>query len=315
MLDLNILGDPHLDRSFVHGVPLARRGDREKMVWDQFEASVSSPGSLHVNLGDIFDKAIVSYDTVLKAYMIYAASATANPESEFVILRGNHDLLRDLTRKSAYDMLKQLLKPYSSIHFVESVPLRIGQLAFVGFDPITPAGELLGEDLRGCDTIFGHWDIDSFGQVVSNLIPTQRIAELGIGKAITGHVHKPSHFERDGVEVTVFGSMQPYAHGQEINDNLYITLSLTEALGRTDLANKCVRITLEADEVLDQQIDCLQLTLQRKAANVDAPPEVELGEFNMVNFFQEAFSEVGLTNTMSERVLEEYERRHLVGAD
>ena len=43
-------GDAHLGKPFIHGVPLHRRGDREKMLWADFERSVSQTSAdIHVN--------------------------------------------------------------------------------------------------------------------------------------------------------------------------------------------------------------------------------------------------------------------------
>ncbi|WP_204307606.1 hypothetical protein, partial [Enterobacter hormaechei] len=53
-------------------------------------------------------------------------------------------------------------------------------------------------------TAYGHWDVDPRSPS-HNLIPTKELAALGITKAYTGHVHLPSTFKRDGVEVEVVG--------------------------------------------------------------------------------------------------------------
>ena len=57
-MDFTLLGDPHLGRTFVHGVPLHRRGEREVMMWRNFAQSLSNVTTpLHICLGDLFDRA------------------------------------------------------------------------------------------------------------------------------------------------------------------------------------------------------------------------------------------------------------------
>ena len=43
---IELLGDAHLGKPFIHGVPLHRRGDREKMVWADFERSISDTSAV-----------------------------------------------------------------------------------------------------------------------------------------------------------------------------------------------------------------------------------------------------------------------------
>ena len=73
-----LLGDPHLGRKFVTGVPLDRRGDREKMQMEQFEDEVIGipPGRhFHVCMGDLFDKHTVDNKWVDFAYETYRQAA------------------------------------------------------------------------------------------------------------------------------------------------------------------------------------------------------------------------------------------------
>src|SRR4029078_2818152 len=87
-----LLGDPHLGRTFVHGVPLHRRGEREAMLWRDFAQSLSNVTThLHICLGDLFDRAAVSYHTIVSAARLYMHAAAKFPETKFIILRGNHD--------------------------------------------------------------------------------------------------------------------------------------------------------------------------------------------------------------------------------
>jgi hypothetical protein len=61
-------------------VPLHRRGDREKMVWADFERSVSETSAdIHINLGDLLDRPVVPYDVIVRAARIYAQRPSITP--------------------------------------------------------------------------------------------------------------------------------------------------------------------------------------------------------------------------------------------
>ena len=47
-MTVNTIGDPHLGRSFKTGVPLHRLGDREAMVWKEFERQLGLPADLTI---------------------------------------------------------------------------------------------------------------------------------------------------------------------------------------------------------------------------------------------------------------------------
>ena len=119
---ITLMGDAHLGRSFIHGVALSRRGEREEMVWRDFAANLAAakPG-LHVSMGDLFDKAIVPYEVIARAAKLYRQAAEAKPQTRFVVLRGNHDVRRDLEKISAFDLFALLVRDIPTI-FVVSGP-------------------------------------------------------------------------------------------------------------------------------------------------------------------------------------------------
>src|ERR1700676_3269686 len=94
---IKILGDPHIAKVFTNNVPLHRRGEREKMVWLQFERGLHPEGAdCHVMTGDLFDRAIVQYEALMRAASLYRVAASSYPNTTFVVMRGNHDASRDL---------------------------------------------------------------------------------------------------------------------------------------------------------------------------------------------------------------------------
>lgn len=308
---IETLGDPHLGRSFIHGVPLHRRGDREARVWADFTDSVTNTeADVHVNMGDLFDKAYVSYDVIMRAAQVYIEAATNNPHCSFVILKGNHDWVRDLDRHSAFDMFAAIVEHMQNIFIVSNRWQFMGELAFFAWHPTILAADNIPipEDGVGPTVAFGHWDVESFGGNGENLIPTKQLAEAGFTHAYTGHIHKEDEFERDGVYVKRVGSMQPYAHGEESNDDLYVTLTKAELTDQT-LHDMCVRVILEPGEILDEEVDCLQLTIKKLDDEDDEMPAVVLGDFDMEKMFRQAFSDV--TPEITENLLQQFNMKRL----
>lgn len=305
---MKLLGDPHLGRSFIHGVPLDRRGEREMKQFNQFHADILTPGGdLHVCMGDLFDKAIVSYSTILNTALAYAQASKRNPQTMYVILKGNHDWLRDLEKPSAFDMFARLVAQLPNVKIVDEY-WSLQDKGFIAWHPTIPSIEMVGHLNRSVAVALGHWDIESYGGDDLNLIPTKAMAERGITHAFTGHIHKPQQFTRDGVEVNVVGSMQPYAHGEENDDSLYQTVTKKELLESPVGAfrNKCLRVRLAPGELFDVEVDCLQLTVQKENGK-DEPIEVQLGDFDMITLFAEAFKSAGVSDETTKRMLEQYE--------
>lgn len=306
-MNIKYLGDPHLGKSFTNGVPLARRGERERMQWNDFTTSLMEVEGIDVHccLGDLFDRTVVPYVVILQAALAYRVAAKTNPETFYIILRGNHDANRDLTLKSAYDVFAELLYDVENLRVLTGKPYQIGMVAFFPWQPVTTAEDFLRDYSPNIHVAVGHWDVSGDSD---NLIPTKMMAELGIKKAVTGHVHLPHTFTRDGVDVTVVGSMQPYAHGEDPEEKLYITIPL-ESLPYCprDLKNMCVRIDLEAGQKLEQEIDCLQLTVRRADA-VEGDLTVTLGDFDMRSLFGEAFDEEQVPQHIRQQIIDRWSK-------
>jgi DNA repair exonuclease SbcCD nuclease subunit len=304
-----VLGDTHLGRTFINNVPLHRRGDREEMVWQQFERELDPEGKpCHVHMGDLFDKALVPLETISKAAQLYNEIAWHNPTTTFFILQGNHDASKDLERVSAFRLFQLLVERMPNIAVV-TVPRVWENMLFLPYDPVKSAEELMRGVLsyrESHEVAFGHWDVDARSSEF-NLVPCDLLAQAGVTRALTGHVHKPDRFTRDGVDVTVVGSMQPYAFGEQINEDLYIDLSLDEALSRDDLKNKVVRVTLKKGETLTETIDCLGLQVRREE-EVDEKLDVNLGEFSINKLFEETLKDYPLPQDIEERIRTQWQR-------
>jgi predicted phosphodiesterase len=291
-ITFEIMGDPHLGRRFVDGVPLARRGEREASIRKDFRDSLMAGrgAGYHVNLGDTFDRVVVDYDTLRFAIQSYHEAIRANPETAYVVLRGNHDINRDLQGTSAFDLFADAISPEARA--VEGLPYFQSGAAFFGWHPTRGAGELAAElQTDQASIAFGHWDTDPRSGT-HNLCPTRILRDRGVTVAYTGHIHQPARFTREGLVVIQVGSLQPYAHGE---GDTYLTVTLSELREDPSLAlswkDKVVRILVPEGESVPPGLlpDCLQLSVERQVLkqhpDAEINGEVSLGTFNLTEIF------------------------------
>jgi DNA repair exonuclease SbcCD nuclease subunit len=266
------------------------------MVWADFLDAIRDPAldfDYHICLGDLFDKWVVPFDLILDVASQYRAAATERPNARFFILKGNHDWTRDLTRRSAFDVFAALVEGVPNITIVTDV-LEVDGLVLYPWHPLWDAKDKLAK--ASGNILFGHFDTE-FGE--HNMVPTK----LHFDRIYTGHVHKPDRFTRDGTEVVIVGSLQPYAHGEEINDDLYVTLRADQLAEAGNLTNKCVRIVGPCDE----EVDCLQITFKQEKSTDDGQLDsVTLGDFDMERLFAVAFAEAGVSAERTADVLGQY---------
>lgn len=309
---VQLIGDPHLDRKFRHGVPVDRLGDRERMQRDLFKDLLMNPGApISVCMGDLFDKFVVSPTIVLFAAETYRAAAKANPDVVYVVIRGNHDGSRDSTLRSSFDLFERLVSDIENVIVASDAPEVVTydgrmSLAFLGWHPFASAAEVVQELASGSPeasfhAVFGHWDVDDFGGENPNLIPAAELSEI-TSLVVNGHVHMPEIRKIGALVVWNTGSMMPYAHGEDLTGETYRTVKLAEAKQLAESGaskNMCLRIDLEADEELDFEIDCLQIQVRRRVTELDEV-QTEFGDFDMKNLFDEVFAENGVRSDTSE---------------
>lgn len=316
---IGIIGDVHLGKRFEVGVPLNRRGERERMVLNQFRAELDQLDEVDclVQVGDIFDKFRVPYEVIVETSDAIELRARRHLDKQIFIMRGNHDASRDLEKVSAFDILRKLLVHQNNVVFITDESVNKGawnasksagaSLGFAPWHPLKTARELV-EELHPCDVIFGHWDVIDFNNDNPNLIPIGALAER-TKQVFTGHDHSRRELEFGDLKVTVTGSLQPYSHAEDPNGDLYVTmtkLAFDQMQHPEMLKNKCVRILLEEGETLPDDLDCLQLTAKRLNSIEDEEIEVELGDFNMEALFTEAFKEQAITDDVASEFLEKF---------
>jgi DNA repair exonuclease SbcCD nuclease subunit len=263
---VHLIGDPHLGKAFEVGVSLARRGEREKSQMADFKKELAVSAHIIVMVGDLFDHPYVSYSVVGAAEKAVKEAVLARPNVTFVMMAGNHDMPRNITAVGAFDDFKARLDGrYPNLHILTK-PRLIGKVAFFPWEWNRRADDQV-DDIKGAfELAVGHWDLSLFEGKDTHLAP---VARLGQHVEIwSGHYHKPGRYTVRGREVDCTGSLQPYSHSEDPSETRYVTLTRADALARTDLKDKCVRVILSPGEDLPE-IDALQLTHIRSKPLVD----------------------------------------------
>jgi len=274
--NVEVLGDPHLGRRFKTGVPLHRVGEREASVWRDFENSLfDATKPFHVMMGDLFDKFVVPPEVVLRAADTYYNAAHQNPGTTYIVLMGNHDVSRDTSKGSSFDLFAALVDRVSNIVVVKDAPVTRDRFGFVPYSAFTPTADLVAELPDDLEAVFGHWDIQDWGG--DNVIPTAVLSQKNIPLAISGHDHLARDERFHGVDVIVTGSMQPYTHAEDDCGYLYVTVHL-EDLEVMDVSGKNVRVLLREGETLPADLDCLSLTAKRDVSEDDTI-EIDASEY------------------------------------
>lgn len=311
--ELAILGDPHMGRVFKTGVSLSRRGDRERSQHKTFIDSLNTfpeTVSTHICMGDLFDAFRVPEEVILDVANAYRSAASRNPQVVYVVLPGNHDLSRDSSKKSSFEVFRELLKDVSNIR----IPLETTVINNIGLVPWHPfhSSEEMAKPLEGkhLDFVCGHWDFLVFGENTENAIPYQTLANI-CTKVITGHYHKRGVHtvvnNNVSFEVLVSGSMQPYAHGEDIFNEMYQTLAkdqvllLLETHGPDHFKNVCLRVEIDSEDTPVEDINCLALTHKRLAKTQNASLEVNVDNFDLQQVFSHACKQNNVSKELRDR--------------
>jgi len=262
---VHLIGDPHMGKKFENGVPLDRRGDREKRQMLRLQINLSKECDFNVMVGDLFDHPHVGYSVVLDVANAYIDQARAYPETTFIAMAGNHDLPRNLGVVGAFDVFEKLVSREPNIEVLRQ-PLSLeGALVFFPWEWNRSAiDQLDGLDKHPkrseFEAVIGHWDLQSYGGDDSHMAPTKALKEA-LSPNITiysGHYHVPGTYG----DVHCTGSMEPYSHAEDPDGEIYITVTLDELEGM-DVTNKCVRVLLAEGEEMPVGLDCLALTAKR----------------------------------------------------
>lgn len=329
-----LIGDPHLGKDFLNGVPLNRRGERElhqrKTFLQELSAPERHPGlKTVIIMGDLFDKFKISNNVLVQTYEALQYAAHNFPKVNYLILMGNHDISRNTELVSSFDILALMFEEYSNVYFIKentwfrtsgimnNLYLLCPYSAFKTAEESILATKDYVQIDRGmvttplqCQAVFGHWDVESFGGEGHNLLPYKFLAKI-TKEIYTGHIHTPDMFKIDHegnksvhattATVTVVGSMLPYSHGEDPQGNFYVTKTLEEynlAIKNDPDAfkDKALRLLLKPDEVQPEEISALQISYKYVDAQQVEQVEVSIEDFS----FEKIFNEVMVENEVPE---------------
>lgn len=286
----HLIGDPHAGKKFETGVPLHRRGEREKHQMERFRRELAEPCDYNVCVGDLFDHPYVSYSVTLSVAAAYIEAALRTPETIFIALAGNHDLSRNLSVAGAFDAFEKMVAGVANI-FVVRKPCAIGEMALFPWEWGVPAVEQLkGLTLGPAMVAIGHFDLRSYGGDDSHLAPVDELNALGITEIYSGHYHLPGDYDVASGLVHCTGSMEPYSHAEDPAGEMYVTLTLAEAMDGRDLNDKNVRLILEEGEEVPYDLDCMALTFKRSMEHTEQLQTMGTADFDWRGIMEEALS-------------------------
>lgn len=303
------IGDPHLGRRFITGVPSHRLYEREETQYAELERLLNPSDPLidHiVIMGDLFDRFVVSPTVVLRAIELLKAASEANSHIEYFVIPGNHDMTKDTTKKSSYQLFYEVfcfdkaipevnrnvsfntsMLHYIYPDYVGNPDLWVG-LYFEAYNAFKLAEyemEISDHYARSPKKIsFGHWDsVDIIGAGYTPSAELLKASDL----VVSGHEHtyKESFYPTHPDTPVLFtGSLQPYSHAEDPDKEKYMTVK-AEDLSNYDLSKdfkyKCLRIECTPSFAPTEAIECLSLSFKvivpetTQTASNEKPEETE----------------------------------------
>lgn len=313
-ITLSVIGDVHLGRVFRTGVPKHRLGEREKMVQDQFLELLKRKSDYCVIVGDLFDKVRVSNSCLNYCIDAIEQASKENPNTKYIILSGNHDMSKDTSRVSSFQLLEKYFltntNKFKNIIIVSSYmePIKATKnllLYFSHYNPFMALDEERPNFYKYKDMMykvaFGHWEVSDFGSdhFIDRHIPKSILMNFDL--IVTGHEHKPTLTSVDTVPVYVTGSMQPYAFSEELHTerDLYLTTTVGELekklkKDKSSLRNTNVRILLDTGDAIPESFDCLSLTYKnigKVVVKKDGESSIQVSEEDTKSF-QQSFTDL-----------------------
>lgn len=329
------VGDVHLGRKYVNGVPIHMRGTIERMQREKFVELLNLPDrEWHVLVGDLFDSFIVDPSDVDFAANAILGAARKHTNRLYILLGGNHDESKDLTKISSFENLQLVLREANlkNVRIIDD-PEVIEEVGFVSWsakysakelavqleDKLKPTYEDTGggnieQGYSSLHAVFGHWDVvlpDNANHY--NMVPTDVLKNF-TKKVITGHVHKPDTIVRDGVEVIMTGAIMPLAHGEEVeSDELFYTLTRKEYDASPEkFDHKFVRFVLGEDEDLPDG-DFLQVKAYVKPTkeSVEEDPNAPTASvtFDVSKILGEFLAKNGVATKKAAEVVERFDAK------
>ena len=295
---LRLIGDPHITRKFERNVPLARRGEREELLFNQFERELNEGDEeMVVMVGDLFEKPICSLTDLYRILTMVLSAAETNPERLFMLMAGNHDRSAQQNDHGAFDILSLFHLRLPNL-FVLTEPAMIGDVAFFPWEWDRNALEQI-EFMKGetFKTAIGHWDLVAYDDMhLDHFCPAQELVAMGAETIYSGHWHVAGDYVIEGITVHCTGSMQPMTHAEDPDGNMYVTMTLEEYedADPETLRNKYVRVIVPAGEEAEPLADCLGFKTMREDSPTEPQEAVEVSEFKTSEVVKKAMEKHGV---------------------
>lgn len=320
---INFIGDPHLGKKF-NNVPLHRKGEREKLQFEEFKKQLDIQCDVNIMVGDLFDVFDIPNELLLEVVNAIRQAKRNNPETMFIMMSGNHDISRDSSIKSSFHVLKEILRHEPTVHIcMEEQAFYSGDLHFL----VCPYNEFKNSEEAIApfkDKIFnfvvGHWDTMLIAGT-HNVVPPSLVNMTNL--IITGHVHTPDTFYLDAngnlvktqthCKVLLTGSMQPYSHGEDPKGEFYVTRTVDQVVQELEenpeaYKYKALRIIAVAGEVIPEGIDCLQFAT-KIVEGEEEKLEVTLGDFSFRKEFDDVMTENDVPTDVATKYWEIYQQK------
>lgn len=288
-ITIQIIGDPHLGKSFKQGVPKDLLGFREQLSLNVFRELLNKPVNYIIIVGDLFDKFQVDSSVFYSVLSIIEESALSNPNTSYIYLNGNHDLSKEVDKISSFQLLAKYVSIHQNISNVsiildkqESPLLKLEKdgivLGLFHYNPFVSIDDeyndtdlFIEENDYPYRIAFGHWEtIDFNSDVFINRQVPKKVLKY-FNYVITGHEHKPKLTITDNVPILTVGSMIPYAFGEQLDveENVnYVTTTIdciNSNLQNNELYYEfsCVRILVdETTKFIVPNFKCLSKTFK-----------------------------------------------------
>ena len=277
------IGDPHAGRQFSQVSPQTQK----KLAIKQFEELqrlMQVPATYRCVVGDLFDKPHVPEWVIIQMIELLDKPNTW-------ILRGNHDESKSDLDKSSFDLLQHTALASRCVR-EEPQLFYDGQLALCGWS----FKKTLLEQLEGInpEVIVTHLDRLDYGSGSKNVLPFSELEARGVKKVINGHEHKPYHGWYGQLEYFGTGSLLPYTHAEDPEEQLFVTLTKEELLANPEkYTEHFVRVIGEDLSGLED-FECLALQL-KKPQNVEAEDLVlEVASYSTNSLLREIATYRGL---------------------
>jgi len=290
-LRVRLIGDPHMGRKFGldQGVPRHRLGERETRQASQLVQELEADADVVITVGDLFDQAYVTDNVVISTAGIVLSAAERNPDVMYFHMAGNHDLPKTMTTLGSWVAFTKMVEDRFPNLKVITKPLIWKTLALFPWEYGRTSKEQV-DDLQPLplEAVVGHWDLSVFDGKDDHLAPVCEIVRA-FGENVeiySGHYHKPGPYTVKGITVHCTGSMQPYTHAEDPEQNLYVTMKLADLLADpASVKHKYVRVLVEPGEEIPE-IDCMGLTHIR-ASKTTSRPTVSLADFDWQKILRE----------------------------